>query len=412
MHEPTIFASDVHRINQNLIDKDALYVIEKLQSHGYTSYLVGGSVRDLMTNRQPKDYDVSTSAKPEEIKRLFGRSCILIGRRFRLAHIRFGKKAIEVSTFRAQESQQGELVIEDNLWGSPEEDAARRDFTLNGLFFEPRQNIVIDYVGGIEDLSKGVLRTIGKPHARFREDPVRMIRLLKFHARLGFEIEEETKRALYDLRHEIIKSSQARILEEFLRMLESGKSASFFELMKEHHFLDLLFPSLSSWLSSPIGNNIYKLLHVNDRIQSHFGPEALERPVLLAAFTFPYLEEQLKQHKDKEPHLGDIMMASHNAMHALIHGSFMNFPKKLTATTTSIMMNQYRLTQTHHSQSALQRAIRLKDFPLVLKFLRVRSLADPNLIACYQHWKNLYRTSSHHGDRTPHPRHYTSPRRR
>ena len=156
MHEPILYSPQAHHIDASLIDPDALEVIQKLQEHGHIAYLVGGGVRDLLSGATPKDFDVSTSARPEEVKKVFGRRCLLIGRRFRLAHIRFGKKVIEVATFRRRDSDEGELIVEDNAWGTPEEDALRRDFTLNGLFYNPLDETIIDYVGGVRDLEKGL----------------------------------------------------------------------------------------------------------------------------------------------------------------------------------------------------------------------------------------------------------------
>ena len=184
---PNIYRPEDHDINTGIIDRDALHVIEKLKKAGYEAFLVGGSVRDLLTQHRPKDYDVSTSADPDQIKRLFGRQCLLIGRRFRLAHIRFGHKIIEVATFRKGETSDA-LITRDNEWGTAAEDVLRRDFTINGLFYDPTDHSVIDYVGGWEDIQSHTLRSIGDAAVRFRQDPVRMIRLLKFHARFGFTI--------------------------------------------------------------------------------------------------------------------------------------------------------------------------------------------------------------------------------
>ena len=147
------YSKDLHKLDIRQVDKEALYVLEKLTASGYEAYLVGGGVRDLLLNKKPKDYDISTSAEPEQIKKLF-RNCILIGRRFRLAHIRFGKKIIEASTFRSGDPDNDALIVRDNDWGSSEEDVLRRDFTINGLFYDPAKETVIDYVGGFEDLEK------------------------------------------------------------------------------------------------------------------------------------------------------------------------------------------------------------------------------------------------------------------
>ena len=189
MHYRT-YSKEVHGIDRLAIDPKAIYVLEKLHASSYIAYLVGGSVRDLLLKKKPKDFDISTSAKPEEIKALFP-SAILIGKRFRLAHVRFGRKIIEVSTFRAGDIDSEALITEDNIWGNPKEDALRRDFTINGLFYDPKKEEIIDYVAGYSDLKNRMLRTIGFPLQRFKQDPVRMIRCLKFQARFALTVEGE-----------------------------------------------------------------------------------------------------------------------------------------------------------------------------------------------------------------------------
>ena len=192
---PVICARPDHCISRKNIDQDALRVLYRLSDMGYTAYLVGGGVRDLLLGRKPKDFDVGTSARPNEVKHAF-RNCFLIGRRFRLAHVRFGDKVIETATFRKESQTVGEIIehaaegpFEDNTFGTPETDAYRRDFTVNGLFYDIKTFAVIDWVGGLQDLKKRVIRSIGDPMVRFREDPVRMMRAVKFASRLDFKIE-------------------------------------------------------------------------------------------------------------------------------------------------------------------------------------------------------------------------------
>ena len=238
---------EIHQLPIQKVDVHALYVMEKLKQAGYVAYLVGGSVRDLLLNHTPKDFDISTSAKPEEIKKLFN-NCILIGRRFRLAHVRFGKKILEVSTFRAGDPEKEELILRDNVWGYPEEDALRRDFTINGLFYDPSNQTIIDYVDGYTDIKRKYLRTIGQPFVRFKQDPVRMLRLLKFQARFGLEVDPDAHIALVECREEIVKSSPARIVEEMLRMLESGAAKSFIQLLTHHGLMSHLLPGIASFI--------------------------------------------------------------------------------------------------------------------------------------------------------------------
>lgn len=225
------------------IDPDALKVVRKLVGAGHEAYLVGGCVRDLYLHHRPKDFDVATSATPEQIRRLF-RNSRIIGRRFKLAHIYFGSKIIETSTFRTAPTASDEdpLITQDNEWGSVEDDARRRDFTVNGLFYDVEAEEIVDFVDGMDDLDAAVIRTIGEPTVRFREDPVRMIRAVKFAARLDFTIEPETYAALLEVASDITKCSKARVLEELYKLLRSGSARRSFELMLETRLLEYIWP--------------------------------------------------------------------------------------------------------------------------------------------------------------------------
>ncbi|HKE18775.1 MAG TPA: polynucleotide adenylyltransferase PcnB [Kofleriaceae bacterium] len=245
------------RIARDLIDPDADKVVRRLARHGFQAYLVGGCVRDLLLARTPKDFDVATNATPKEIRQLF-RNCRIIGRRFRLAHIFFGPKIIETSTFRANpregdEVEEGDeiLIRRDNVFGTDTEDARRRDFTINGLFYDLEAERVIDHVGGLEDLERRVVRTIGDPDIRFREDPVRMLRAVKFAARLGFEIEHSTLAALVRHRSEIAKCPQPRVLEELYRLLRGGAARRSLALLIDTGLAGILSPQLTALFGQP-----------------------------------------------------------------------------------------------------------------------------------------------------------------
>lgn len=386
---PTIYPFDEHQIPLNSIDPDALRVVQSLQKAGHVAYIVGGGVRDLLLGLAPKDYDISTSAKPEEIKELFRSHCLLIGRRFRLAHIRFGKKVLEVSTFRAGNTESDQLIVRDNEWGTPEEDALRRDFTINGLFYDPSTKTVIDYVGGYPDLQKKVLRTIGQPHLRFKQDPVRMIRLIKFQARLKFEIDQEAKIALAECHLEIIKSSQARIFEEILRMLESGSSEFFIHLMHEKGFLFHLLPSLAAFLETADGLHIYHYLkEVDKRIEKH----PFERTVILCCLVFPVLENHLKLHfidRGKKPHLGEIHQEIHQCV-SFIFRPFFVMPRKLRIGMGEILTAQFRMVPFENRKTKKVRIPRDPDFFLSLDFLYLRSYLNSDLKPVFKKWKEAY----------------------
>lgn len=406
MRPNTYVASD-HDIDPAQVDSDALYVLQKLKKAGHTAYLVGGSVRDLLIKIPPKDFDISTSASPEEIKGLFRRQCILIGKRFRLAHIRMGHKIFEVSTFRSGDNE-SDLIIRDNTWGTEEEDVIRRDFTINGLFYDPSTRTVIDYVGGWEDIHKRLLRTIGDPYTRFKQDPVRMIRLLKFRARFRFDIEEATKKALLACKEEIVKSAPARILEELFRMLESGASAPFFQLMTQSKMLYLIFPALAAFLEEPKGDKIYRLLSIADQINKINRKNPIERPVLSSCLLFPLLEEELEKSylsKGNTPHLGDVVVSVSNLVRDVVTFSFTHFPRRISTAMISLMTDQYRMTPFSGKRHYRQKFLRSKEFPQALKFLKIRAAADNNLLEAYNSWKNIHRQYWQHTMRKEHPHH-------
>jgi poly(A) polymerase len=405
--QPKIYTADQHNIDCSLIDPDALYVIQKLRDAGHMAYLVGGGVRDLLFKRPPKDFDISTSAFPEQVKQVFSRQCLLIGRRFRLAHIRFGHKVIEVSTFRSGENED-DLILQDNQWGNPEQDALRRDFTINGLFYDPGENIVLDYIGGWEDIQSKLLRTIGEPSTRFRQDPVRMIRLLKFRARYGFEIDLDTRRALIKGREHIIKSSPARVLEEVYRMLESGAAASFFLLMNETGLLNLLFPSLANFFQGQYSHEVYKYLTIADQMNGMNSKHPLDRAILTAALLYPILETEIRlQYLDKGtvPHIGEIMMLTSHIIKAVMTNAFSHFPRRISSAAGFILTTQYRMTPLTGKRHIRPRVFHLKEFELALKFLKMRAISDEKILETYMSWSNLYRQHEKQGERRQHHGH-------
>lgn len=388
--EQKIYPLEEHQLSLDQIDSHALYVMEKLRNAGHTAYLVGGSIRDLLLKKKPKDFDISTSASPEEIKALF-RNCILIGRRFRLAHIRFGKKILEVATFRAGDVDSDELVVRDNVWGNMEEDAIRRDFTINGLFYDSANQTIIDYVGGYPDTQRKYLRTIGHPFTRFKQDPVRMIRLLKFQARFGFEVDPNTHIALLECRHEITKSSAARILEEMLRMLESGSSQNFFRLMTDHGMLSYLLPNLASFLEKESGAEIYSYLQEVDLISMDPTMKPLDRSILMTCLVFPLLQEKMEQfmlEHNRPPHLGEIHLQTRDLLNEIFHG-FFNIPRRLRISMTSILITQYRFTPLEKKYLRKKRIPPDHEFPLALMFLGLRCCIEPGLQKIYEEWKEL-----------------------
>lgn len=383
--QPKIYPLEEHQIPLEKVDAQAYYVIQKLRQAGYSAYLVGGSVRDLLLGETPKDFDISTSAKPEEIKALF-RNCILIGRRFRLAHIRFGKKVIEVSTFRSGDIENSDLILRDNNFGSEEQDVLRRDFTINGLFYDPEEQTVIDYVGGYADLKQNILRTIGQPEIRFRQDPVRMIRLIKFHSRFQLYIDPSTLNALKTCREDIIKSSQARILEELMRMLESGSSALFFQNLHSYGLLHLLLPKLAEYLTETGEKNpVYELLHHIDAHKKE-KKKALERPLLAICLIYPLFEKKILHKKTTENlHLGQISEKAKGIIDHLFL-PFFHLSRRMKSTMSFLMTCQFRFVLEDASKKPRIRIPKDADFPLALRFFKIRAHLNPHLLEIYEIW--------------------------
>jgi poly(A) polymerase len=286
---PRILSRPEHVISRKNIDPDALKVLYRLKNNGFVAYLVGGGVRDLLLERQPKDFDIGTSAHPQQVRKLF-RNCFIVGRRFRLAHVRFGRKVVEVSTFRrAAEPLEGDTLIHrDNTFGSPEEDAFRRDFTVNALFYDIATFSVIDWVGGLEDLKARVIRTIGDPEVRFREDPVRMLRAVAIAARLDFRIDTDTAEAVRHLRGEIVRSSSARILEEFYKILRQGRSRRTFEMLHEHGLLAYLLPEADRAIAGGGEALLGSLGRLDEyRLAGLATADQLTNPLLLGSLLVP-----------------------------------------------------------------------------------------------------------------------------
>ncbi len=292
--EPRIVPRSEHPISRRDINTSAVKVLYRLNNAGYLAYMVGGSVRDLILGRTPKDFDVGTNARPNEIRRLFSNSRI-IGRRFRLVHVYFHDgSAVEVSTFRRdpdpdeQRGEPGELLItSDNTYGTPREDAFRRDFTINALFYNIADYSVIDHTGGIEDLQRKLVRVIGDPDLRFREDPVRMLRACEFAGRLGFGIDQQTQEAIQRHRKELEKASPARVTEEIAQLLRCGHAGAAMQWMLELGLLEVLLPEADAMLTAGRRGmgDFGQILPVIDRMVA--AERALPDSALLAALLLP-----------------------------------------------------------------------------------------------------------------------------
>jgi poly(A) polymerase len=260
--QPKVYSRTEHAICNKQISKEALKVLHTLDKAGFRACLVGGGVRDLLLGIAPKDFDVGTDARPAQIRSLF-RNVRLVGRRFRLAHVRFGSEIVEVATFRKQHdmssTRQGRIV-RDNVFGTLQEDVWRRDLTVNALYYDIRDCSVIDYVSGLEDLKSKKLRVIGEPLLRYQEDPVRMLRVIRFAAKLGFSIAPSTQKAIGTEAHRLREISPARLFDEILKIFLGGQALASFEFLERFGLFKELFPLTSRIVSEREGEGPYSLV--------------------------------------------------------------------------------------------------------------------------------------------------------
>jgi poly(A) polymerase len=298
--EPRILERAEHPISRRDIDANVLKVLYRLAGAGHDAYLVGGGVRDLMLSRKPKDFDVATSAHPQQVRDLF-RNSRLIGRRFRLVHVYFGRQNVEVATFRRQAEAVADaddpLIRIDNTFGTPEEDAFRRDFTVNALFYSPQSFQVIDFPGGVDDLKARLIRTIGDPELRMREDPVRMMRAVRFAAKLGFEIEPATRAAIERHRADLAKASTPRLVEETYKTLAQPEAAHALVLMEELGLLESVLPIVSAHLKSRAGTLAEQAVIRNMAAMglAVAGGYAPEHPIVLSALILDLYRDERRR---------------------------------------------------------------------------------------------------------------------
>lgn len=296
-----VIPRDQHTISRKNISPAAIKIIKQLEDGGFAAYLVGGGVRDLLLGGHPKDFDVATNAKPEEVKRIF-RSARIVGRRFQIVHVRMGREIIEVTTFRGHHDESATharsedgMLLRDNVYGTLETDAMRRDFTVNALYYTLKDFSVIDYCNGMEDLKQRTLRIIGDPATRYKEDPVRILRALRFAAKLGFTLEVNTAKPIRELSGLLLNVSDARLFEEVLKLFLGGSATATFNLMREYDLLTHLFPGTDIALKAgdDMGANLIEQCMVNTdkRIRSD---KTVTPAFIYAALLWPALQQQFK----------------------------------------------------------------------------------------------------------------------
>jgi poly(A) polymerase len=416
MVEPTIVPRSAHPISRRQIDPDALKVLYRLHEHHYVAYLVGGSVRDLLLDRRPKDFDIGTSAHPHQVKKLF-RNCWIIGRRFRLAHVKFGTKTIEVATFRRQvaaaptpeaeiaEAEQAELngtdpgsgvdderldreaeqrraqdflIQRDNTYGTPEEDAFRRDFTVNALFYDIGTFSIIDYVGGLADLHARLIRCIGDPDVRFLEDPVRMLRAVVLAARLEFTIDEPILDSIEVYKHEIARSAPARLLEEYFKILRSGHASDAFGQLRRTGLLKAITPELDAAID-PLWHAISALDRYRARFQG--APESLTNAILAGSLLYPLGLIGRRQRFSADP------------LERRIELGLLPIPRRDIERLQQIISMQHRLLDIHAPVRAQRGLLHRSTFPEAVTWLEIHG-DRPDVV---DHWRQLHAQSAQSG---------------
>lgn len=382
MTQASIIPRPEHSISRDNIDDSALKVLYRLHKAGYRAMLVGGGVRDLLLGHTPKDFDIATDAHPEDVKKLFSNSR-LIGRRFRLAHVFFGREIIEVATFRgapeeAQDDDDREhndsgRIIRDNVYGQLEDDVWRRDFTVNALYYDIADFSIVDYTSAMDDVKNKVLRLIGDPETRYREDPVRMIRAIRFAAKLGFTIHPETEKPIYELGYLLTDIPAARLFEEVLKLFHSGQGNVCLEMLRKYDLLQYLFKQTDEALK--VGDTGFETF-IQLALQSTDARINQGKPVtpafLFAAMLWApvnRLSEQLKQ--DGEP--GTIAMQNASSVVLEKQVKAISIPRRFTMVIRDIWQLQHRF-QFRHGRRA-RSLLSHKKFRAAYDFMCIRSQA-------------------------------------
>jgi poly(A) polymerase len=363
---PTIIPRHLHTVSRSDISDNALKVLTRLNKAGYQAYLVGGSVRDLLLRQAPKDFDVATDARPEQIYKLF-RNSRLIGRRFRLAHIQFGREIIEVATFRRegkannqhrQISQDG-MILRDNVYGTLEDDAKRRDFTINALYYDSKDCTIIDYTDGFADIESRTLRVIGDPSQRYAEDPVRMLRAIRFQSKLNFKLDHDTAAPIATLSERLQLIPHARLFEETLKIFQHKRAHANYEALEEHGIFAQLFPIIAEYRQHSGAPDCHPLIIAT--LKNTEQRIANQRPVnpafLFAAILWHPL---LKLSNELKEAGSEPLVALEQAMDKIIHRQVKTtaIPKRFVAIIREIWLLQYRLPRRHG-----KRAFRVLQHP-------------------------------------------------
>lgn len=395
--KPRIISRSEHNISRDNISPNALKVLYRLKNAGFQAFMVGGGVRDLLLGREPKDFDVVTNALPEQVRELF-RNCRVIGRRFRLAHVRFGQEIIEVSTFRASiaddagddDSPEGR-ILRDNVYGTVDEDVWRRDFTVNALLYNIEDFSIVDYVAGLHDIKAGCLRLIGEPERRYREDPVRMLRAVRFAVKLGFKIHPDTQKPIAELAHLLEDIPSARLFEEFLKLFLSGYAVQTFEALRHHGLFPYLFPQTDASLASQEGGfpHTFAIRALENTDQRLAEGKPVTPAFLIAALLWDPLRQQAEAYvaEGMSPYQAQ-QLASDDVISRQVANIAM--PRRFTRIAKEIWMLQQRLE--NHAGKQSKRATRLLSHPrfrAAYDFLLLRAAAGEAVTDVTEWWTQL-----------------------
>lgn len=397
--EPQVIQRADHNISRKDINPNALKVLYRLHQSGFSAYLVGGCVRDLLMGERPKDFDVATDAQPEEVRKIF-KNCRLIGKRFRLAHVFFGKEIIEVATFRthhqnATHEQHAHMVkgmiVRDNVYGCIEDDAFRRDFTINAMYYNIADFSVLDYTTGIEDIKNKTIRIIGDPDKRYHEDPVRIIRAIRFMGKLKLNISPETEEPITRLSYLLNQVSPARLFAEVLKFFQEGSTYETVKLLQKYKLFSLLFPSTAAIAEQPETKALLKHALTNTDTRTKEG-KSISPAFLFTVFLWrPIQQYALKLEANGLP----IYVAVEQAIHHIIRVQTerLSIPRQMLVTVRDICVLQHRFTQRYGS-----RPYRVLDHPRFragYDLLMLRAEAGEPVENIYQWWTEFYEGDHH-----------------
>ena len=392
MSSPKIIPRSEHGVSRSEISESALKVLYRLDKAGYAAHLVGGAVRDLLLGRHPKDFDVATDASPDQVRALF-RNSRLIGRRFRLAHVRFGREIIEVATFRAAHDDAHEdhahqtdegRIVRDNVYGDIDGDVWRRDLTINALYYNIKDFSIIDYVGGLADVRERKIRVIGDPQLRYREDPVRMLRALRFVAKLDFELDEATARPIAELAYLLDEVPAARLFDEVLKLFHKGHALNSFNVLRQYDLFSYLFLQAEEALVADSTGYIDKIIRIGleNTDRRVLEGKSVNPAFLFAFFLWGALRDVLHARDETLEHIPSIISAAQEVFSAQVEQT--SLPKRF-----SIQAREIWALQPRFAQRRGKRPLRLLSHPrfrAAYDFLLLRNAAGEDLQELCDWW--------------------------